>query len=452
MSNEPIAVKKIAVVGGGIAGLGAAWSLSRRHEVTLYDSNGRLGGHANTVEIDDNGRPVAVDTGFIVYNVRNYPNLIALFDTLGVATADSDMSFGVSLDDGRVEYSGSDLAGVFAQPRNAISLRFWRMLLDIRRFYAAAPAYLETNAADLTVQELLQREAYSDAFIDDHLIPMAAAIWSASRRDIAQYPADAFIRFFDNHGLLDLGHRPQWRTVLDGSREYVSRLVDDAVMTVRAGTPVNAITRGASGVTVVDGSGHPERFDDVVIATHANQALVLLADATATERSVLGAFEYSRNTAYLHEDRRLMPRRRAAWSSWNYLQSGYSGEQTPLCVTYWMNRLQPLQTDRQLFVTLNPTRDPAGILTRGRYAYEHPIFSTATSYQQEQSIAIQGRQRTWFCGSYFGHGFHEDALQSGLWIAEQLGCARPWANAGPYTRLPSSYDARELRPRAALSA
>ncbi len=452
MSNDPIPVKKIAVVGGGIAGLGAAWSLSRLHDVTLYDSNGRLGGHANTVEIDDNGRAVAVDTGFIVYNVRNYPNLIALFDTLGVATAESDMSFGVSLDDGRVEYSGSDLAGVFAQPRNAISLRFWRMLRDIRRFYAAAPGYLESDAAQLTVQDLLHREAYSDAFIDDHLIPMASAIWSASRRDIAQYPADAFIRFFDNHGLLDLGRRPQWRTVCDGSREYVSRLVDDAVMTVRAGTPINTITRDAGGVTLVDGTGHAERYDDVVIATHADQALALLGDATAAERSILGAFEYSRNTAYLHEDQRLMPRRRAAWSSWNYLQGEQTQDTTPLCVSYWMNRLQPLKTDRQLFVTLNPTRDPAGILTHGRYAYEHPIFTAATSHQQEQSIALQGRQRTWFCGSYFGHGFHEDALQSGLWVAEQLGCTRPWANVGPYTRLPHSYDKPQIQPRAALSA
>lgn len=452
MLNELIAVKKIAVVGGGIAGLGAAWSLSRRHEVTLYESNCRLGGHANTVEVDDDGRAVAVDTGFIVYNIRNYPNLIALFDTLGVATAESDMSFGVSLDNGRLEYAGSDLAGVFAQRRNAFSPRFWRMLRDIKRFYAAAPGYLETSAADLSVHELLEREGYCDAFIDDHLIPMAAAIWSASRQDIAQYPADAFIRFFDNHGLLDLGRRANWRTVRGGSREYVSRLVDDAVMTVRADTPVDTITRDPRGVTVVDATGHRQRYDDIVIATHADQALALLGDATATERSVLGAFEYSQNTAYLHEDRRLMPRRRAAWSSWNYLHCEHSRDENPLCVTYWMNRLQPLQTDRQLFVTLNPTRNPPAILTRGCYAYEHPIFTSATSYQQEQSIAIQGRQRTWFCGSYFGHGFHEDALQSGLWVAEKLGCARPWANTGGYGRLPSSYDAPELRPRAVLSA
>jgi uncharacterized protein len=452
MSNEPIAVKKIAVVGGGIAGLGAAWSLSRRHEVTLYESHSQLGGHANTVDVNDNGRTVAVDTGFIVYNVRNYPNLIALFDTLGVATAESDMSFGVSLDSGRVEYAGSGLAGVFAQRRNAVSPRFWRMLVDIKRFYAAASGYLESMAPGLSVHELLQHEGYSDAFIDDHLIPMAAAIWSASRQAIAQYPADAFIRFFDNHGLLDLGRRPNWRTVRGGSREYVSRLVDDTVMTVHAGTPVNSITRDARGVTVVDGSGHSQRYDEIVIATHADQALALLGDATASERSVLGAFEYSQNTAFLHEDRRLMPRRRAAWSSWNYLQSEHSGDENPLCVTYWMNRLQPLQTDRQLFVTLNPTRNPPTILTQGYYAYEHPIFTSATSYQQEQSIAIQGRQRTWFCGSYFGHGFHEDALQSGLWVADQLGCSRPWASTAGYGRLPTSYDAPNSRPRAALSA
>ena len=452
MSGKPTAVKKIAVVGGGIAGLGAAWSLARWHDVTLYESEARLGGHANTVEIDDNGRAVAVDTGFIVYNVRNYPNLIALFDHLGVPTAASEMSFGVSLGNGRLEYAGSDLDGLFAQRRNAVSPRFWRMLCDIRRFYAAAPGYLDTYAADLSVHELLEREGYSEAFVDDHLIPMAAAIWSASRSDIGQYPAAAFIRFFDNHGLLDLGRRPQWRTVRGGSREYISRLVDDTVLTIRTDAAIASIIRDGGGVTLVDQRGQRERFDEVVLATHADQALDLLADATLAERTVLGGFRYSDNVAYLHEDRRLMPRRRAAWSSWNYLQGEASDDNSPLCVTYWMNCLQPLATQRQLLVTLNPAFEPPAILTHGRYAYAHPIFTMATALQQENSIAIQGRQRTWFCGSYLGHGFHEDALQSGLWVAEQLGCERPWANTGAFERLPDSYSASPIAPRAAMSA
>ena len=452
MFGKPSAVKKIAVIGGGIAGLGAAWSLARRHDVTLFESAARLGGHTHTVEIDDNGQRIAVDTGFIVYNVRNYPNLIALFDHLGVPTAASDMSFGVSLGNGRLEYAGTDLGGLFAQRRNAVNPRFWRMLRDIRRFYGAAQGYLETSGESLSVQQLLEREKYSQAFIEDHLIPMAAAIWSASRHDIGQYPAAAFIRFFDNHGLLDLGRRPQWRTVSGGSREYVARLVEDTVMTIRTDAAIASVSRGAGIVTIVDEEGQREDFDEVVVATHADQALDLLADASAQERAVLGAFAYSDNVAYLHEDRRLMPRRRAAWSSWNYLQGETSDDRAPLCVSYWMNRLQPLATRRQLLVTLNPPFAPAGILTRGRYVYEHPIFTTTTALAQQRSIAIQGKQQTWFCGSYFGHGFHEDALQSGLWVADQLGCERPWANASAYERLPGSYRAPNNAPPVAMIA
>ncbi len=452
MFRKPIAVKKIAVIGAGIAGLGAAWSLSRRHDVTIFDSEAHLGGHANTVEIEDNGRRVAVDTGFIVYNVKNYPNLVSLFDYLGVPTTSSDMSFSVSLGNGRLEYAGSGLDGLFAQRRNAINPRFWLMLRDIKRFYSAAPGYLATRAAEVSLQELLRRERYSEAFIDDHLMPMAAAIWSASRHDISQYPADAFIRFFENHGLLDLGQRPHWRTVCGGSREYVNRIVDDAKVTIRANSKIACVARGNGDIMVVDDAGHTEHYDEVVFATHADQALQTLTDATATERSVLSAFKYNENIAYLHEDRRLMPRRRAAWSSWNYLQGETSDNNLRPSVTYWMNRLQPLTTQRQLLVTLNPTVKPAGILTHGHYAYEHPVFTADTAFQQEHSIAIQGQRHIWFCGSYFGHGFHEDALQSGLWVAEQLDCERPWENTGAFDRLPASYDMKRVNSPLMINA
>ncbi len=447
MTSDSHSHRRIAVIGGGIAGLGAAWALGRVHEVTLYDGAGRFGGHANTVEVPGAAGTTAVDTGFIVYNERNYPNLVRLFDTLAVPTAPSDMSFGVSLDGGRVEYSGSDLNGLFAQRRNTLRPRFWRMLKDIERFYRKAPAYLQSPVARGSIGELLRDERYSQAFVDDHLVPMAAAIWSASDRDIRDYPADAFIRFFDNHGLLSVSGRPQWRTVRGGSREYVARLLAATRATLRPDCPVARIERRADGVRVTDRAGHAERYDEIVIATHADQALALLADADDAERAVLGAVDYSRNVAWLHEDPRLMPRRRAAWSSWNYLHERERDAAAPLCVSYWMNRLQPLPAQRPLFVTLNPLTAPDAGLTHGRFDYEHPVFTRATATAQARSAEIQGVRRTWFCGAWLGHGFHEDGLQSGLWVAGRLGAPRPWQDAGAFDRLPASY----LAPSADIS-
>ena len=439
MSQLTDTPRSIAVVGGGVAGLGAAWTLSRHHRVTLYDREARFGGHANTVEIALDGNVVPVDTGFIVYNELNYPNLVALFRQLRVETVASEMSFGVSLDDGRLEYSGSNANGLFAQRRNSLRPRFWRMLSDIRRFYASANGYLETIAGSCSISELLDRERYSKAFVEDHLVPMAAAIWSASREDIRNYPADAFIRFFDNHGLLNLGQRPQWHTVKGGSREYVARLLADSKVKLAAATRVAKVIREKDSVRVVAVDGGVEIYDEVVIATHADQALSLLDDADETERAVLGAFDYSSNRAWLHTDESFMPRRRAAWSSWNYLQAPGHASSAPLCVSYWMNRLQALPGGHEIFITLNPGQAPDERQVYGCFDYEHPIFTAATSLQQERSALIQGRRRTWFCGSYFGHGFHEDALQSGLWAAEQLGARRPWGGDSEFDRLPVTY-------------
>ena len=415
---------RIGVVGAGVGGLGAAWLLSQRHHVTLLEQADYLGGHSHTVDVRLDGATVPVDTGFIVYNELNYPNLTQLFAHLGVVSAPSDMSFAVSLHGGALEYAGTNLAGLLAQPANLLRPRFWRMLADLRRFYASAAGYWAEAARDgLTLGELLARHRYSAAFLEDHLLPMAGAIWSANTAQMAAYPAQSFLNFFANHGLVQLTNRPAWRTVLGGSREYVRRLVASISGTVHVRATVVAVVRYPDGVAVQLSDGRTLHFDAVVIGAHADQALAMLDQPSAAERELLGVFRYAHNRAVLHEDASLMPHRRTAWASWNYL--GESGAQP--AVTYWMNRLQPLATRHELFVTLNPPRPPRVDLTHREFSYAHPLFERDSLAAQGELWRIQGAQRVWFCGSYFGYGFHEDALESGLWVAEALGgMRRPW--------------------------
>lgn len=412
---------RIAVVGSGISALSCAWLLSRRHEVVVYEREDRLGGHSHTVEVEGEGQPsVPVDMGFIVFNEATYPNLIALFDHLGVESSPTDMSFAVSLDQGRFEYAAPAL---FSQRRNAFRPRFWSMLGEILRFYREAPAGIAALAgSDLTLGDYLRREGFSEAFRDDHLLPMAAAIWSSPAHTLMDYPAESFLRFCHNHGLLRLVGRPVWRTVRGGSRVYVAAMARGLGEGVRLGRQAAHVRRLAHGVEVRDVHGGVDRYDHVVIGTHADQALALLEQPTEDERTLLGAFRYSRNLTVLHSDASLMPRRRRAWAAWNYI-----GADGGLCVTYWMNRLQGLP-GRDLFVTLNPPRPPRPDSLLRTEIFEHPIFDQAAIRAQRSLWRLQGKGGVWFCGAHFGAGFHEDGLQAGLAVAEQLGgVRRPWS-------------------------
>ena len=428
---------KIAVIGSGISGLSAAWLLGKRHAVTLYEQADRPGGHTNTVDVDIGGQTIPVDTGFIVFNRVTYPNLTALFAHLRVPTQLSDMSFAASLDSGGLEYAGgSGFGGLFAQKSNLLRPRFLSMLAGVRKFYrnavtdAAAPRFER-----LTLGEYLEAGSYSPAFRDDHLLPMASAIWSATTAEMLSFPALAFIRFHANHGLLQIACRPVWETVSGGSSAYVRRLLADFSGLTRLGTAVLRIERDGDGVTVCDSQGGAERFDHVVIASHANQALAMLAEPTADEAALLGAFRYQRNHAVLHSDASFMPRRRPAWACWNYI-GGRTGDGADACFTYWMNRLQNLPGKTPFFVTLNPARDVLPEALHYSTIYDHPLFDAAAIAAQAKLWALQGQQRTWYCGAYFGAGFHEDGLQAGLAVAEQLGGEpRPWTVADPSGRI-----------------
>jgi predicted NAD/FAD-binding protein len=416
---------RIAVVGSGISGASAAWALSGQHDVTVYEADRRAGGHTATVDVDYDGTSVAVDTGFIVFNELNYPDLTALFSHLGIATHSSSMGFALSLDRGRLEWCGETYRSVFAQKRNAVSPSFLWMLREIYRFNRICTEDRDNGVlGHATIGEYLAMRNFSNAFRDDYLIPMAAAIWSTPRIQMLAFPAATFISFFENHRLIH-DERPDWRTVTGGARTYLAHLIGGLGDRLWLGRPVDRIMRDASGATVWS-AGEAHRYDKVIVAAHSDQALAMLGDASDLERRLLGAIPYRPNRVVLHRDPRLMPRRPGAWSAWNYLRDSAPGGEAEVCVTYWMNRLQAIPVETPLFVSLNPTTEPREDLVFGEWTFEHPQFDVRALSAQARIDEIQGTRNTLFAGAWTGYGFHEDGLRSGLDAAIALGATVPW--------------------------
>lgn len=422
-------MKRVAVVGSGISGLAVAHGLAGQAQVTLFEGGSHFGGHAHTVDVCIDGVSHGVDTGFLVFNERTYPNLIRLFGELGVETAPSDMSFSVQVPQQGLEWSGSDLNSVFAQRSNLLRPRFLGMLRDILRFNRLCTA-LAASGADAELAEpidgFLTRHGFSTAFREWYFLPMIGCIWSCPTDQMLRFPVGTMIRFCHNHGLIQVANRPQWHTVRGGSRHYVQRMLR-SIPDVRLSTPVRSVRRlppgqGGAGVWVDTDAGS-ERFDEVVLATHSDQSLALLPDASAEERAVLGAIRYQPNRAVLHTDTAVLPQRRRAWAAWNYRRAASHGrEQAAVCLHYLINKLQPLPWQQPVIVSLNPdpAQPPAAGSVIGEYAYSHPVFDQAAIEAQRVLPTIQGRGHLWFCGAWARYGFHEDGLSSGLAVVQAL--------------------------------
>ncbi len=419
---------RIAIVGSGIAGLSAARELARENEIEVFEAGEHIGGHTHTHDLVVDGRAVRVDSGFIVFNERTYPGFCALLRELGVASQASDMGISVRCERTGLEYNGRNLDTLYAQRSNLLSPSFHRMLLQVLRFHREARELLVAGAPEVELASWLDQRGYSRAFRERYLAPLTAAIWSAPARDIERFPARFLARFLANHGMLQVDGRPQWLTVRGGSRSYVDALVRPFRERIHLRMPVWSVARAADHVVLALADGTRRRFDHVVLATHSDQALALLADATRAENEILGAIRYRENEAVLHTDERLMPRRRKCWASWNChllaTPDAPDANERGVAVTYWMNRLQALELDTQVFVTLNRDHDidPRRVLARMRY--HHPQFDVRAIAAQSRRGEIQGRSRTWFCGAYWGFGFHEDGLQSGLEVARSLAAVR----------------------------
>ncbi len=417
--------QKIAIIGTGISGLGAASILHTSHDITLYEKNDYIGGHSRTLLIKTKDGTIPVDTGFIVFNKRNYPLLTRLFEHLKVPIVKSDMSFGVTINKGWLEYGTQELSHIFAQKSNLFRPSFWRMLFDILKFNKTAKNYLSKDPS-FTMGECLDDMGMGSWFKKYFLLAMGGAIWSTPLDQMLQFPACTFIRFFENHGLLTIQDHPTWYTVLGGSREYVERLTEPFKNRILLNHPIKKVWRKDGRVFVENSSGEQAIYDHVIFACHADQALAMIVDPTPDERKILSAFRYQPNRAVLHSDTSFMPKRAKAWASWIYLAEEKQDAPPSSSLSYWMNNLQSLQTDQPLIVTLNPGREPDPQLVHNDYIFEHPTFDSGAILNQSQIETIQGANRLWFCGAYQRYGFHEDGLSSAVKMAERMGVSPPW--------------------------
>jgi predicted NAD/FAD-binding protein len=419
IQTAPPPRQRIAIIGSGISGLTAAHLLHRDHDITVFEANDYIGGHTNTLDVDLDGESHAVDTGFIVYNEKNYPNFVRLLDRLGVATQPSSMSFSVRCDRTGVEYNGTSLNGLFAQRRNLFRPRFHGMIRDILRFNEDATSFLADGDASMTVGEYLDDRSYGHAFVEHYLLPMGASIWSCPPGTFRQFPMQFVAEFFRNHAMLQIGGRPTWRVIKGGSARYVDVLTRPFRHSIRTSTPVKTVRRLPDTAIVELADGGIERFEQVIFATHSDQALRMLADPTPTETELLGAFPYQRNDVVLHTDASVLPRTRRAWASWNYHVG--RGRQDNATITYNMNMLQTLSASRTFCVTLNEHEGIDRERVISRLEYEHPLYTTARKAAQKRHGELINANRTSFCGAYWGYGFHEDGVNSALAVCRAFG-------------------------------
>lgn len=417
--------QRIAIIGTGISGMGAASILHPHHEITVYEKNNSIGGHSRTVNVFTPDGIIPVDTGFIVFNKRNYPLLTKLFEHYDVPIAKSDMSFGASIEGGWLEYGTQHLSNIFAQKRNLLKPQFWGMIRDVLRFNKQAKEYLEKDPS-ISLGACLDALGMGDWYRRYFLLPMGACIWSTPLAQMFDFPASSFIRFFENHGLLSLNDQPQWYTVQGGSKEYIARLMAPLKDRIQLNCGVTKVERMADGVMVYDTQGRSTLFDQVVFACHADQALAMLQNPSTDATRILRQFSYQPNRMVLHSDVSFMPKNKSAWASWVYLSETKTDDNPNVSLSYWMNNLQPLATKTPLIVTLNPSREPAKDLVHDEANFEHPIFDEAAIRAQAEIPTIQGRDRLWFCGAYQRYGFHEDGLGSSVAMAKQMGVEPVW--------------------------
>ena len=416
---------KIAIIGSGISGLSSALLLSQKHNITLFESNNRFGGHANTVEIMHKENVIPVDTGFIVYNKLNYPNLVSFFDFLKVETIDSDMSFAVSARDGQLEYSGS-MKGIFAQKKNFFNLKFYRMLKDIIIFFIFGYKYAFQFKENESLGEYVKRCNFSKEFINDHLIPMSSAIWSCPEKEILNFPAKTLLTFFKNHQLINFIFRPKWRTVKGGSKQYVNKVIEKLSSDAKSRLILNSKIKSVyckNDKIEINFEESTEIFDKVIMATHPDQTIKLIKNLDEQSTDILRKFKYQKNIVYLHSDSSLMPKNKKTWSSWNYISSKREEKSS---VTYWMNLLQKINNSLNVFVSLNPYMTPIKSLTYKKIIYEHPIFNTQTNEAQKKMTEIQGKNNIFYAGAWLRYGFHEDGIMSAVNISSLLNIEIPW--------------------------